>query len=435
MLGSDRRWLRVLGAEWADPVSRGGLLMMANTAITGGLGLIYWTVAARLYSQSAVGRASALVSMASLLATVGQLNLGGTLVRFLNQAGHHSRRLVILIYALACGSALVLTVAVELAIPLLSARGSDLRLSPLDSVVFSASVLATVLFALQDYVLIGIRRIGWLAVENGGFGLAKLLVLIALAGAGGWSAVFASWMLPLVATLPVITWLLFRRMLPQAERGLTQSSVGEETKRRIRRFAIGDAIAGVFLQSWTYALPPIVVASLGSAANAKFYAALLFASVLDLVAANYAGPLVVEATRDGADLPRLLRRAAGRIYLMLIPPTLLFFFAGGLVLHIYGGSYASAAGALALLSLASLPRGLMTLYYTVCNIHQRTYLTAWIQGTFFLLVVVGTLLFAHDGITAVAEVVLVVTVVGAAAVTPALLRATAISKPTAQAAG
>lgn len=413
---------RLLADEWSDPVSRGGLLMMVNTGVTGALGLIYWTVAAHLYSQTAVGRASALVAMATLLATVGQLNLGGTLVRYLVPARERGRRLVVVVYALACASALALTVAVEIAIGLATGHRSDLHLSLLESCLFTASVVATVIFVLQDYVLIGIRRIGWLALENGGFGVAKLLLLLALAGAGGWGAVFASWMLPLVATLPLVGWLVFGLLLPRAAPGRRLPPISERTRRQIRRFAIGDAVAGVFAQSWTYALPPIVLASLGSEANARFYAALLWASTLDLIAANYLTPLVAAAAHDPTSFPRLLLSATRRIYMVLIPPVLLFALAGGAMLHIYGASYAPAGTTLGLLALACLPRGVMTLYYTVCNVEQRTHHTALVQGAFFVLTIVGSLIFAHDGTTAVATVVLVVTLGCAATCLPSLAR-------------
>ncbi len=432
LLGSQHRWLRLIAEEWSEPVSRGGLLMIINTIVTGGLGLVYWTAAARLYPQSAVGKASALVSLAALLATVGQLNLGGTLVRFLGPAGSRGRKLVLLVYAIACGSALLLSISAVVVISVITKPTSELHLSLLDSSVFVASVLATVVFALQDYVLIGIRRVGWLAIENGAFGLAKLVLLFAIAGAGGWGAVFASWMLPLVATLPVIGWLTFRRLLPKREPGEQLEAVPAETKRRMRRFAMGDAVAGVFAQSWTYALPPIVVAALGSEANARFYSALLWASTLDLVAINYLAPVIAEAAHDRGSFRRLLPRAAIRIYIVLTPPVLLFVFAGGAMLHIYGASYASAGSALGLLALSCLPRGLMTLYYAVCNVDQRTGRAAIVQGVFFTVVVAGSIVFAHDGITAVAVVVLVDSVACAAAITPLLVRSTRASEQTAE---
>jgi hypothetical protein len=47
-----------------------------------------------------------------------------------------------------------------------------------------------------------------------------------------------------------------------------------------------------------------------------------------------------------------------------------------------------------------------------------------VQGAFFTFAVVGSIVFAHDGITAVALVVLIDSVACALAITPALVRST-----------
>jgi hypothetical protein len=78
---------------WSDPLSRGGLALLVNTAVTGILGFGYWLIAARLFSTYAVGVAGALVAAATLFSGIGQLNLSGMLMRFLPTAEEKSRRL------------------------------------------------------------------------------------------------------------------------------------------------------------------------------------------------------------------------------------------------------------------------------------------------------------------------------------------------------
>src|SRR3979490_769081 len=116
LLKSDSRWARVLLAEWSDPIARGGVLLLINTAVTGGLGLAYWLIAARLFPQAAVGRAAAIVSAATLPAGVGELNRRGMLMRFLPQAGARSRQLVLVTYAIACAASLLLAVLAGLGV-------------------------------------------------------------------------------------------------------------------------------------------------------------------------------------------------------------------------------------------------------------------------------------------------------------------------------
>jgi O-antigen/teichoic acid export membrane protein len=422
LLESDSRWASLLLSEWTDPIARGGVLLLLNTAITGGLGLAYWLLAARLFPQAAVGRAAAIVSAATLLAGIGQLNLSGMLMRFLPQAGPRSRQLVLVTYSIACAASLLLAVLAGVGVGLLAGPGSPLRLSALDGAVFTASVVATVVFTLQDSVLIGVRRIGWIPIENGAFGVVKVVVLIALSGFSGWGAIFASWMLPLAATLPLMTWLLFGWLLPRRTPEQPLAPIRGETKRRIRRFVVGDASAGIFTQSWTYVLPVIVAGALGAKQNALFYAAFLFASTLDQVAVNYSAPLVVEGARDESALPTLITAAIRRIYVVLVPPVLLFTFAGGLMLHAYGPAYTAGATALSLLSLACLPKALLFVYYGVCRVQRKTHRSAILQGASCAAILAGALLFGRHGLTAICAVVLAVQAIGAVLVTPQLAR-------------
>ncbi len=417
---SDSRWLRVLLAEWSDPIARGGVLLLLNTAATGMLGLLYWLIAARLFPQAAVGRAAALVSASILLAGVGQLNLSGMLMRFLPQAGARSRQLVLVTYAIACAASLLLAILAGVGVAFLTGPNSPLRVSALDGAIFAASVAATVVFTLQDSVLIAVRRTGWIPIENAGFGIVKLVMLVALAGFSGWGAIFASWMLPLVATLPLITWLLFGWLLPRRTHEQPLGPIRSGTKRQIRSFVLGDASAGIFTQTWTYMLPVIVTGALGASQNAIFYAAFLFSSTLDQIAINYSSPLVVEGARDESALPALVKAATRRIYIVLVPPVLLFTFAGGLVMRTYGPAYAAGATALCLLSLSCLPKALLFVYYGVCRVQRKTHRSAAMQGASCAAILAGALLLSHHGLAAICAIVLLVQVIGALVAAPRL---------------
>src|ERR1039457_1181882 len=54
--------------------------LVAATGITSVLGFAYWAVAARLFSQQAVGYGSAAVSAMTLLGTIGMFGLGTVLI-------------------------------------------------------------------------------------------------------------------------------------------------------------------------------------------------------------------------------------------------------------------------------------------------------------------------------------------------------------------
>src|SRR5690348_11536423 len=76
-----KRIASIVRRQWSDPLSRGGLALLINTALTGVLGFGYWIMAAHLFSTYAVGVAGALVAATTLFSGIGQLNLSGMLMR------------------------------------------------------------------------------------------------------------------------------------------------------------------------------------------------------------------------------------------------------------------------------------------------------------------------------------------------------------------
>src|SRR4051794_34525093 len=71
----------------AEPFSRNAYALILNTGVTGALGVVFWFLAARYYSDADVGRGSALISAMTLLASIVGINLTGTLSHFLPRAG------------------------------------------------------------------------------------------------------------------------------------------------------------------------------------------------------------------------------------------------------------------------------------------------------------------------------------------------------------
>ncbi len=422
VLERENRLIRLAVSEWANPVSRSGLLLLVNTIVTGVFGLLYWVLAARLYPQSAVGRAGALVSASTLLSGVGQLNLSGMLMRFLPQARERSRQLVWVTYGVACSSALALTAVGGVGVWLLTSGSSALRLSPLVAVLFAASVAATVVFTLQDSVLIAVGKTEWVPAENGAFGVAKIVLLVAFASLASWGAIFASWMLPLAATIPLMTWLLVRFLPRRADGKLPP--LREGTKRQITRFVFGDATAGTFTQTWTYLLPVLVTVKLGAESDALFYTAFLFSSTLDQVASNFSSALVVAGAHDPDALGELVRATLRRTYLILVPSVLFFVALAPFIVRVYGVHYAAAADTLRILALACLPKALLLVYYGVCRVKRQTHRSAAMQGAACIAILGGAAIVSSRGLNAIAVVVLAVQLVGAMLIGPGLARLT-----------
>ena len=66
-----------------DPLLRSAYSLMVNAAVTAGLGIAFWIVAARLYEPVVLGRGAALIAVMMELSTICQLNMANAIMRFL----------------------------------------------------------------------------------------------------------------------------------------------------------------------------------------------------------------------------------------------------------------------------------------------------------------------------------------------------------------
>ena len=399
---------------------RNGYALMANTALTAALGLGYWVLAARLFPPSAVGAGSAAVSAVLFVAGVSQLNFMGAITRFLPVAGRRSAALLVGAYAAAATCALVFgTVAV------VSARwwapdDSPLRTNPGFGVLFVVAAMGWTVFVLQDSALTALRRARWVPVENGVFGAAKVVMLLALAG-GSATAIFASWTLPAVlCTLPV-SYLLFRRLLPE------HVAVHPEPSpllrpRAVARFVGGDYVGSIFTQALLTLMPLLVVAIVGSTGGAWFYVPWVVATTIDLLPGNLATSLIVESSHDEGRLAEYARTVLRRILTLVVPlVAVTVVFAPWLLLP-FGGDYSSqSATVLRLLAAATLPRVVSTLYAGVCRVQRRVGRIAAVQAAQAVLVLgAAAALVPSMGIAGAGLASLIGQVLVAAAVLPHL---------------
>jgi O-antigen/teichoic acid export membrane protein len=382
--------------QWSDPLSRGGLALLVNTGLTGILGFGYWVVAARLFSTFAVGVAGALVAVTTLFSGLGQLNLSGMLMRFLPNAGGKSRRLVLGTYTCAVGTSAILAITSMIGIRIFSSATSPLRLNTFQSAVLVLAAMAMAIFAIEDNVLVGLRRAVWVPAENGAFGVAKIVALFLLAPVGTAFALFGAWMIPLTLMIPIISTVLFFRFLPPASKPRRMAKLGPRMRSRIIRFAVGDATGGLFTQTWTYFLPVLIVATLGASANALFYTSFLFSSTIDQVAANYASPLTVEGAHTPDKIPMLIRQAFRHIFAIILPVVCTLAIICPWLLRAFGEKYVHAAPLLIMLLIACLPKAVSTVYYSYCRVQRSTHKSAIMQAYVCAATLTAVAMLAHS---------------------------------------
>jgi O-antigen/teichoic acid export membrane protein len=363
----------------ADPLFRSAYALILSTLATGVLGIAYWVVAARGYPPRALGEASAAISAMLMLSNFAQLNLFYGLTRFVPRAGARTGALVGWAYAASATAALVLATGFVLLAPMIAPGLAFLRRGVGAEAAFVLAVALWGVFALQDGVLTALRQASWVPIENALFGLAKLALLVAFAPVLVDEGIFASWTIPVLLTVVPVNLLVFRRLIPAHRRA--HGDGGAFQVWDVSRFVAVDYASALLSQSYTGALPLIIVALLGAEANATFYVAYAFVAALDLVSVNLATSLIVEGSHAELRLREYTRRVLRRSALILLPVVVLFLLAAPYLPRLLGDAYADATPTvLQLLVLGSLPRMLNIVYMSTKRVERRVHRVVVVQA-------------------------------------------------------
>lgn len=364
---------------------------MLNTGISGLLGLGFWLVAARYYTESAVGQGSAAIAAMKLLAGLTAVTLTGALARFIPVAGRQTGRLVLRTYA---GSSVVVALAAAVFLLTLDFWGPSYRFlhGTLNGLGFIAAVIAWSLLTLQDGVLTGLRSAMWVPLGNFAFSTVKLGLLVAMAAAIPTAGVFVSWVAAIAVSVLPLGWLVFRRLVPRHE-AATAHTVRPPSLREMGRFLAGDYTGSLFSLAVVYLVPVLVASQVSAADNAYFYITTTIGGTVNLLAINMGASLTVEGSHDPARLAENTRAALRRMARIMLPVCLFLFVCAPYILGVFGKGYADAATPLLRwFAVGAALRVVMETYFAVLRAQSRTSGLAYLQGLLCVLVLGLTLL-------------------------------------------
>ncbi|MFB6959298.1 lipopolysaccharide biosynthesis protein [Streptomyces sp. NPDC056309] len=374
-----------------NPLFRNAYALMLNTGISAVLGLGYWLVAARYYSDDAVGQGSAAIAAMKLLAGLTAVTLTGALARFIPISGHATGRLIARTYV---GSSLIVACAAGVFLLTLDMWGPSYRFlhGLAHGLGFVVAVMAWNLLTLQDGVLTGLRSAPWVPVGNTVFSAVKLALLVGLAVAIPTTGVFVSWVAAIAFSIVPLGWLVFRRLVPRHIRA-TEDHARPPTAKELGRFLAGDYTGSLFSLAVVYLVPVIIAAQVSSADNAYFYITTTIGGTVNLLAINMGASLTVEGSHDPARLAANTRAALKRMARIMLPICGLLFLLAPYILHVFGDGYAHAATPLLRwFAVGALLRVVMETYFAVLRAQSRTAGLAWLQGLLCALVLGLTLL-------------------------------------------
>jgi O-antigen/teichoic acid export membrane protein len=346
-------------AAWrlhGDLLSNAGSLVV-STGVASLLGVGYWMIATRLFSQRAVGYGSAAVSAMTLLGTIGMLGLGTLLVGELPRRS--ARAGLVSAALLACGlGSLVLGLGFAAVAPRLSSNFAAMIGDPGRAALFAAGVSVTAVALVFDQATIGLMRGGLQMGRNIAFAVAKIAVLPAAAvilhdrlGAG----ITLSWVAGLALSLALTAIRLAltgEPVLPRPDWGVL---------RGLGRSALAHNWLNLAMTMPFYLLPVLVTIVVSPSANAAFYIAAMLTTFLFIVPAHLATVLFAVVAADPGVVARKLRFALRVSFGIGIPGMAVLILGAHLALGLFGRGYPEATVPMWLITLgypAAVPKSL-----------------------------------------------------------------------------
>ena len=371
-----------LRARLRPGMESNALALMLSTAATGLLGLVYWAVAERFFPTASIGRASAVISSATMLASLSCLSLGGAYLRFLPMAGRDSTRYVV------GGLALTATVGLALGGGFLLVNPANDRLfsSGVEYAVFPLMVAALTLSALTDQILTGLRLAPAVAAKNIAHSVLKILPVVLLGGTASALAMSGSWVLIAFAVTAFALAHAFRRGL----RGREHTPPTLPPMRELWSYQSTFLAMTIVVTVTPMVLPLIVVSSLGPEQNAYFNIAWTLCMAVGMLRSGVGSSFVVEASAPDADRSALLRRMTRMLAAVTAASMAGLLVGGPLILRLVGPAYAAEATPLVLVMAGeSAVAALVIVYFLLAQLLRRLRLMLYIQCQTVVLTVAG----------------------------------------------
>jgi O-antigen/teichoic acid export membrane protein len=351
----------------------GAFSALAGTqAVNALLGLVFWTLATRLFPVAEVGVASATLSTVAWLAAIGNLGIGTLLIAELGRVDPADQRRL-----LGCGMTVagvatgVLALAWLCVAPQFGENFASTRSGLLSALVFVACAAATSAAVTYDQAVLGVDDSHAQLIRNAVASASKvalLPVLALLTVRVDLHTVFA-WAVTLVFSLLMC---LPRLRAPASAHQLRRNLNILGLVRHHGRSALRHHLLNLALQSTPLLLPIVVTAQMSAREVAFFTSAWLLASSVFILPYMLTVALFSATVRNPESLAVNARRTLpfglgiSALALLVIVP------ASPLLLHIFGPAYSDGgASVLPWIAAAGLPLVIRDHYVAISRIRGQ----------------------------------------------------------------
>ena len=379
------------GPSGTAVVVRGSAWLVSSIALQGLSGYVFWLAAARLYDSDQVGHALALWGSAQFVSYLTSLGLTVTVARW---CGKRSRAEVVFTWS-------VLATAVATAIgtlgylALVTAESFDVIRqwgTPAAAGMFFFVVLGTSLAALVDIRLAADRLFGWILWRVIALSVLRLALLPLFRTSGAADI----WLFLLGGGAAALSGLVVTALLPTASGARWRLRPLPAERVEIVRFSAVNYLADLAARAPLFALPVVVLTSVGATENANFFVAFQITVLVFLVPMTVGQVVLIEGGRSVQHAAAQARLALVATLGLMAAAAAVTWALSGVLVPLYGSEYEQAADLLPLLMLAGIPWAVTSITLAELRVRGSHLGTAAVTVTFAVGVLLPALVLVPD---------------------------------------
>lgn len=353
-----------------DPLFKNSAYIMLTSLSIAGFGLLFWILAANLYSNEDVGVASAILSSISMITLLSKFGFDQSIIRYFP----HRNKSHILSTSVIITSIIAIALSVTLIVlgDIISPAMSLLKDYAIQYIIISTLSAIT---PILGYAFVAMRM-GRMYFIQGLFQNLRLIFLFLFVFIGS-MGIISSIGISLVLTVAFSIIVLYIQ-------GIKPSKLSRVFLRESWSFSMKNYLSGVLLAVPSLTIPLMVLNSLGSEQTAYYYLSFSIASVLFIVPNAINISLFVEGSH-GESLRKCTLKSAVALFAVLLPGVLFIGLFGGNILSIIGSEYSEGLELLNLLAVSSFFVAICQVYISIKKVQKDMNIVILLSSLIFAL--------------------------------------------------
>jgi O-antigen/teichoic acid export membrane protein len=297
-----------------------------------GIGFLFWTITARLYTTEQIGLATTLISITSLITGFSLFGFNNAIIRFLPSTKDKNSFMNTAIGVIAIGS-IGISILFLAGLPIFSPKLAFLQHYPMFEISFVVFMAIASMNAITDSVFLSYRRAEFTLVINTIMSFVKLALpfaFIAMGAYGIFYAFMASINVAFVLSIFCLTIFFHYKFFPV---------IRKQDLQKVWRFTTGNYISSLFSMLPGTLTPLIITNTLGPTTTAYYFMPSMILQMVLAIPRSMSSSFFSETSQAKTPLRPLFFQSLKTTYSILIPITLLIILFGKYILLFFGKNY------------------------------------------------------------------------------------------------